>query len=159
MSLPLFLILDPQCLDHRFGFQHLSSDAPPVDDTDLERLFSDLFASPPIQADNAMDTRLKQLEPSSSDPMAIFDALQRRLSSPEADTTVETTETQERPPLADYRSAVHRLQQGVEAAEVVDPSSSTGAIKISLGLATRDEWESLFQQAVSSLCRDCRQKF
>lgn len=135
---------------------------PPPDsqpgEAELEGLLSDLFTSPPSMPDPSPLSLASKSTP--KDPMAVITALQKRFeihkiptseqsgSSEHLSLPEDALETGQEP---NYLDVLQRLEAAVIAAEETQPSTSTkltSGAAIPLGLATQQEWESLFHTTV-----------
>ncbi|KAG8902107.1 hypothetical protein FRB99_004834 [Tulasnella sp. 403] len=137
---------------------------------DLEHLLSDLFASP-IRPRS--ESPVGQITQPASDPIAALDALQARLldetnvkasggalPGDRHDTTASTNvkiclessvPEDSGATVTELHNIIQRLKAAVEAAEEAIPSTSKDRkliAPIPLGLASPDEWETLFQTSI-----------
>lgn len=158
-SKPRLALADPR-------FDGSAFEPPPdtqLGEVELEGLFSDLFTSTPSTSDPSP----LRLDPESTprDPMAVINALQERFgihhppSSEQASISehsllpAEISETREKP---SYLEILQRLESDIVAAEGAQPSTSTkppSSTAGPLGLATQQEWESLFHTTVCLFSR------
>ncbi|KIO23502.1 hypothetical protein M407DRAFT_27028 [Tulasnella calospora MUT 4182] len=129
-------------------------------EAELEGLFSDLFTSPPSTSDPSP----LRLDPKSTpkDSMAVINALQKRFKihqplSSEQDSISEhplppelVSEIKGKP---SYLEVLEKMEGDIVAAEGAQPSTSTKpptSTAIPLGLATQQEWESLFHATIDA---------